>query len=402
MADTTTKLDPETHLLLDQPLLRLPHELLKKNLKSAQKHIEMAKAPITDSSTPAKTASSAEQLAALDTALAKAQNLKRKLEALQTEEKALHRQQKARIRHLQNLHEVQTLVDVKYEDWSQVRLDRLLVDYLLRQGYTQSARELAQERGIGELVDVGVFQECGRIERSLREGRVQECLAWCAENKQGLKKINSNLDLELRLQQTIELARTGQTTQLLEALLHARKHLSSTSSSSEGNTAATEFALLAGGLLAYPPDSGVPRYQDLYSPTRYQHLATTFLRTHHELFALPSQPLLHIALSAGLSALKTPSCHSVHALQERFTSTGSPVCPICSTELNELARGVPYAHHTKSSLEEDPVVLPNGRVFGRQRLERLNEKMGKVKGGVMDPLDGAKFAESDVRKVFIS
>lgn len=141
----------------------------------------------------------------------------------------------------------------------------------------------------------------------------------------------------------------------------------------------------------------------MYSPTRYQTLATLFLQTHHDLFALPTQPLLHIALSAGLSALKTPACHSVHALQPS-TLTGAPVCPICSTELNDLARNVPYAHHTKSYMEDDPVVLPNGRVFGRERLRVLNEKLGMKGGRVRDPTEknGVEWSESEVKKVFIS
>lgn len=150
----------------------------------------------------------------------------------------------------------------------------------------------------------------------------------------------------------------------------------------------------------------------MYSPHRYTHLTSLFLQTHHSLFSLPSSPLLHIALSAGLSALKTPACHSVHALQPSpLTLTGAPVCPICSTELNELARNVPYAHHTKSFIEEDPVVLPNGRVFGRERLRALNEKLGVRKGWVRDPTaakegdgggEAVEWSESEVRKVFIS
>ena len=78
---------------------------------------------------------------------------------------------------------------MKYDDWSKVRLDRLLVDYLLRRGYLDSARELAREKRVEELVDVGVFEEVGRIERSLREGRMEAALGWCSENKTGLRKI---------------------------------------------------------------------------------------------------------------------------------------------------------------------------------------------------------------------
>lgn len=187
---TTSKLEPDSQLLLDQPLLRLPNELLRKNLKSAQRQIEMTNKNVNTAVQASSSQSPADTLASLDATLVKAQNLKRKLEALQAEEKSIHRQQKARIQHVQELHEIPTLADVKYDNWSQTRLDRLLVDYLLRQGYTQSARELAKEKDVEDLVDVGVFEECGKIEKRLREGSTQECLSWCNENKQALKKIN--------------------------------------------------------------------------------------------------------------------------------------------------------------------------------------------------------------------
>ena len=65
---------------------------------------------------------------------------------------------------------------------------------------------------------------------------------------------------------------------------------------------------------------------------------------------------------------------------------------------------MPYAHHTKSFMEDDPVVLPNGRVFGRQRLKVLNEKVGTRKGRVRDPTDaaGVEWNEGEIKKVFIS
>jgi macrophage erythroblast attacher len=250
---TSTKLEPDAHLMIDQPLLRLPNELLRKNLKSAQRQIEITNKNVTSAIQASTNQSPADTLASLDATLAKAQGLKRKLEALQSEEKALHKQQKSRIQHLQELHEIPNLADVKYGDWSRTRLDRLLVDYLLRQGYTESARALSEEKGIDDLVDVGVFEECGRIEKSLKAGRTQECLAWCAENKQALKKLENNLELELRLQQFIELARSGDMKQRLEAMSYARKHLA--------NGHDPTFALQAAGLLAQPPDTFVEPYR---------------------------------------------------------------------------------------------------------------------------------------------
>lgn len=255
---TTTRLEADTHLLLDQPLLRLPPELLRKTLKSAQRHIEITNKALT-TTLPAAAKNSNEALAALDATLAKAQTLKRKLEALHAEERAVHRQQRARIAHLEALHRVESLADVSYDIWAHTRLDRLVVDYLLRQGWINSARQLAAEQNISDLVDVGVFEECGRIERSLRNGEVKEALGWCAENKQALRKMESSLELELRLQQFIELARSGDISQQLEAVAHARKHLV--------GGLDIEFGLRAGGLLAQPPDTLVEPYRVSHPPT---------------------------------------------------------------------------------------------------------------------------------------
>lgn len=141
----------------------------------------------------------------------------------------------------------------------------------------------------------------------------------------------------------------------------------------------------------------------MYSPARWEFLASLFVQTHHELFSLPLRPLLHIALSAGLSALKTPSCHSKHASSTaNASSTTTSVCPICSTELKELARKLPYAHHTKSYVENDPVVLPNGRVYGRDRLLEMSAKVGLKPQLVKDPTTGEVFTIEEIRRVFIS
>ena len=79
-------------------------------------------------------------------------------------------------------------------------MDRMLIDYLLRMGYTQSATQLAHERGIEDLVDVDAFMAAWQIEESLRQGRTHECLAWCNENKRALKdmEVGSWVRLVLR------------------------------------------------------------------------------------------------------------------------------------------------------------------------------------------------------------
>ncbi|OJJ48786.1 hypothetical protein ASPZODRAFT_60243 [Penicilliopsis zonata CBS 506.65] len=400
---TSTKLNAENHLLLDQPLLRLPHELARRNFKSVQRIVEREKEYVLPALKEVTNASFSEiqnpeqTLAALDTMISRMQGLKRKMENLQEEEKKIHLQSQKRIQHLESLYNIPSLADVKYDMWSRIRLDRLLADHMLRSGHTESARQLAQEKGIEDLVDLNVFVQCQGIAENLHRGETKDALQWCGENKAALKKSQYNLEFELRLQQYIEMVRVGDKCKLIDARMHAKKYLTPYLS-----TQSVEIHRAA-GLLAFPQDTIVEPYRSLYSLDRWSHLADLFIRTHHELLSVPSRPLLHIALQAGLSALKTPSCHSAFSSPSANSlSIATSVCPICSTELNELARGMPYAHHTKSYLENDPIVLPNGRIYGQQRLLDMSKKLGSVEAGkVKDPTTGEVFHEGEMKKVFI-
>jgi macrophage erythroblast attacher len=132
----------------------------------------------------------------LDSMIARLRGVKRKLEFFAEEEERLHRHEEARVKHLAELFGMYSIDDVKYEGWSRTRLDRLLTDYLLRQGYIDSARALARERGIELLVDVDTFEQMNNIRKSLLNGSVQEALAWCTagDTKKELRKMDVCLD----------------------------------------------------------------------------------------------------------------------------------------------------------------------------------------------------------------
>lgn len=78
------------------------------------------------------------------------------------------------------------------------------------------------------------------------------------------------------------------------------------------------------------------------------------------------------------------------------------MCPICSTELNELARHVPYAHHGQSHVEHDLLMLPSGRVYARKRLEEYARKAGLPNGKVKDLRTGDIVSVDDLKKVYIT
>jgi macrophage erythroblast attacher len=179
----------------DQPLLRLPSELLRKNFRTAHFTIEKdttaLKTLLKDSATAAVSGRPSQQdvLRNIDTMVARMRGLKRKLHASAAEEARLHTQAAARISHLDELYKIDTVEDVKYETWSRKRLDRLLADYLLRHGYNDTAKELAQQRGITDLVDIETFVAASRIRDSLLKETVTEALAWCTDNKKELRKM---------------------------------------------------------------------------------------------------------------------------------------------------------------------------------------------------------------------
>lgn len=98
-----------------------------------------------------------------------------------------------------------------YIDWTNARLDRWLVDWMLRKGMEKTAKVLASENRIevcfpllGSLdlviecilfitfqhfVDIDLFTDMRRIEKALHSESCVEALTWCSENKTALRKI---------------------------------------------------------------------------------------------------------------------------------------------------------------------------------------------------------------------
>jgi macrophage erythroblast attacher len=211
----------------------------------------------------------------------------------------------------------------------------------------------------------------------------------------------------LRFQQYIEMVRTQSSTKLTEAIAHAKKHLIPYRATFHREVQQ------ACGLLAFPPSSPASgAYADLYKPSRWTDLADIFTTTHNQLLALPAVPLLHVALSSGLSALKTPACHAHSSPSVAASGASDPaltattlthgVCPICSTELNALARNVPYAHHTKSHVDNDLRLLPNGCVYGKASLEAQARKSGLPMDEIKDLRTGDTYPVDSLKKVYIT
>ncbi|PWY99198.1 hypothetical protein BCV70DRAFT_201402 [Testicularia cyperi] len=391
-------------LLLEAPFAKLPFDELRRQQKTQQRLIErellvctttfndLSKSLSSQSSaaasgTAGESSGRAELERSLEATLGRLRGLKRKLTPLAEQATSSLRMAQSRVDHLQALHQIEDADSVEFSEWSKTRLDRMLVDYMFRKDYRDAAIDLANRRGINDLVDAQLFGEIARIHDSIRppdwhyfdqKGAIRHeydasgaarpncalALAWCSENKATLRKIKTPLEFNLRLQEYIELARVRTPDSIREAIAYARRHLlplmnanapSGSSTGSGGSTSAPSVAKPASsgavassatsaltgmlttgagesekdreadhdrqaaeairkqvsralGLLACGPGSDV--YADLYDPMRWVSLQRSFKSCALQIHSMPAQPILHIALSAGLSSLKLPTCYT--------------------------------------------------------------------------------------------
>lgn len=62
------------------------------------------------------------------------------------------------------------------------------------------------------------------MEKSLANRETSKCLLWCYDNRSKLRKLKSNIEFNLRVQEFIELIRSDRR---MDAIKHARKHFPS-------------------------------------------------------------------------------------------------------------------------------------------------------------------------------
>ncbi|KAI0261599.1 CTLH/CRA C-terminal to lish motif domain-containing protein [Gloeopeniophorella convolvens] len=395
-----SKLNLDGVLLFEQPFARVPYENYRKVFRTTQKNIERELGAVqTASNELANSARSSSQsphdaVKSLETMIGRVEGLKRKLSDLQESSGApTLGVMRERSNHLAAIENIQNSKDPEYTRWEDTRLDRWVVDWVLRHGRDQAARHIAQEKGIEALVDIELFMDIRRIEEALHRHSCTEALVWCSENKSALRKLKSTLEFDLRLQEYIELARDRRTT---DAIAYSRKHLISWQ-----DTHLTQIQQ-ASALLAFPPTTTCNPYKRLYDPSRWSNLIQSFRLAIFSLNTLPSEPLLHLALYGGLSSLKLPTCYD-HDLKNHD-------CPVCDPWLGKLAEEVPFSHHVNSTIvcrmtgkimDEDnaPMAFPNGYVYSREALEEMSTQN---EGRVKCPRTQEVCDFSKLKKVFIS
>nr|CAD7439861.1 unnamed protein product [Timema bartmani] len=284
--------------------------------------------------------------------------------------------------------------------WRRRRLDRMLVEYFLRRGYYGAATRLAHRSDLRDLTNIDVFLVSREVERSLARRETAKCLAWCHDNRSKLRKLKSTMEFNLRIQEFVELVRADRR---MEAVRHARKYFSSF----EDDQLQDVQHCMA--LLAFPTSTELSPYKELLDENRWEKLVEQFRQENYRLFQLASQSVFTVALQAGLSALKTPYplCSKTIIVNNRESRNAS--CPVCQESLNKLASSLPFAHCSQSRLvctisglplneHNQPMMLPNGYVYGEQSLEQMALDNNSQ---IICPKTKEVFPHQKIEKVFV-
>ncbi|KAJ3123667.1 GID complex subunit containing RING finger motif [Physocladia obscura] len=391
-------------------LYSVPLEQFKRAFKTSQKHIEKEWAALATSandhiskldldrlkSKEGEKPTREDALKVVDGLLGRFTTLKKKIQESKDEEELYAKRSRIRLEHLDELLSLPSQESAGFTRWSKTQLDRILVDYMLREGCFESAKNLAKEAGIQasflQLVDVELFEQSKMIEDALERRSCVECLQWCKENNSALKKMKSNLEFNLRIQEYVELVRVQKSA---EAIAYLRKHLAPASDIH------LKEVQVAAALLAFEPDTLCGRYKTMFDESRWDQLIIQFRAENCILNTLTTQPTLHTVLQAGMAALKTPMCYQAENQNVK--------CPICIGHVyGALAEKLPNAHHVNSCLvcrisgeimNEDnlPMALPNGYVYSQKALEEMALKHDGI---VTCPRTGSQFHFIQARKAF--
>lgn len=79
----------------------------------------------------------------------------------------------------------------------------------------------APEQGCKYVPIIDIFLTSREVEKSLARKETAKCLAWCHDNKSKLRRLKSNMEFNIRIQEFVELVRADKR---MDAVKHSRKH----------------------------------------------------------------------------------------------------------------------------------------------------------------------------------
>lgn len=146
-------------------------------------------------------------------------------------------------------------------------MNRLIMNYLVTEGFKEAAEKFKLESGVTSPVDLDSLDERIRIRDCIQQGRVLEAVALLNDIRPELLDNDRYLLFHLQQQHLIELIREGRTE---EALAYAQDHLSERGEENPQVLSELERTL---ALLAFEEPQASP-FGDLLHPSHRQKVAS--------------------------------------------------------------------------------------------------------------------------------
>lgn len=361
----------DCHAALEYSTFKVPYEVLNKKFRDTQKSLERQNARIRDASQDVSSKLGQNEEIPMEQVASPLATLKERLSQMEDLfQKAINEE----IKLVDNMQKRVEYIEKRYDEnadaiskwmWDIERIDRMVIGYLLRGGYLESAKQLAVKSKLTQMCDVDIFERAKKVEDSLLSRDTVPCMEWIQSHKSKLRRLGSSLELMVRVQEVIQMVRKGRRS---EAVMYVRRHLSQ--AMNDGN----DDVMRLMGLLACGSSTSISIYRELASDARWNVLVEVFREENSRIFQLADQSVLSACLQCGICAFKTPAC----------SPGGNDRCVTCQPSVFALAEGLPYAHASNSRLicawsgeplNEDnlPWMLTTGRVYGKKAIEQLKE-----------------------------
>ncbi|XP_075239370.1 E3 ubiquitin-protein transferase MAEA-like [Convolutriloba macropyga] len=388
---------------LEYETLKVPYEVLNKRFRASQRIIDREVSHVINACNGLQNGGNAEELPVLIANVEQSmKSLSERAKECVANQKVLTGAIRDRTKHLKSCASLSDLPSSSDSEasndassWRQTRINRLVAEYFLMNGYYESARLLIEATDIGKLTNVEVFATARTVESALRNKNSSPCLAWCAENKSKLKKIRSTLEFNLHKQGFVELVRMDMK---IEALAYAKDYILNAMTDHNQYKELEELS----GILAYLPENFMSSpYRKFFEEERWNDLAEQFKADNYKVHCINSTPLFAQLFNTGLCAIRTSSCYK--------NGEANANCPTCDPFLKEIARGLPTGTLSQSRVicritgeimneHNPPLMLPNGHAYSTEALLEMSQKNG---GRIICPVTGQQFLFTDCLKVFL-
>ncbi|KRX04401.1 hypothetical protein PPERSA_05662 [Pseudocohnilembus persalinus] len=396
-------------LKIEYPFIRLPYDVGVKNFKCTRKIIEKEMSSILQQIVFMKKQEKIPKKETQDTIkelIQRLKNLKQDLKQQYHEQDQVYECCKQRIIHLNEISKIQNQPQQQIteeqknqlKNYHQIRLRRLIIDYLYREGHVQTAQQMIQIYNLQPYceLDIAIIQERNGIIEDLKKQSVSKAMTWCKTNKSKLQKLQSNLEFKLYRQHYITLIKQKQPHDALQFL---RRY-----SDTYKENHAQDIEKIA-ILISIDPDNvqiKYPRYKHFFDDNEWEKLIKLFKHEVYNVFSLTSQSLLNLNLSTGLSCLKTLNC-----FEQQYQSKDK--CPVCQEDMKDMADNLPFIHKQQSNLicritgevmdQHNPAyMLPNGQVYGKNGIQKISEQN---KGIFICPQTKSEYTQDELEKIYI-